>query len=226
MSKWKEDEVDVKDKDEAYMFYHTVVVEQGCMVHTDKGFLVDEESGKSAFGHLTDRSAKELHRLNKQARMILAKENIDAQEVVQSFESLLISRIVLDDKQLQADGVSLSVIEGHLAIETEEDREFRRQCHLIRCISDTCEALAPQDFIKKDGAIALAGDAHPVLVQYYESIRWRAREAIEGMFDEECRIDQVEDIIAEKQKEMGHSPPTQEAIDEYDDDPYGEEYWE
>ena len=223
MSEWKENEVDVEDKDEAYMFYHTVVVEQACVIDIDRGFLDDE--GKSAFSPLTDRSARELHRLNEQARMILAKENIDAQEVVQSFESLLISRIVLDDPHIQADGVSLSVIEGHLAIETEEKRKFRRQCHLIKCISDTCEALAPQHFMKQDGAIALAADAHPVLVQYYESIQWRALEAIHGVFDETCTLDQVEDRIAKKKEEMGIEYPTKD-IDEYDDDPYGDEYWE
>lgn len=87
------------------------------------------------------------------------------------------------------------------------------------------QALAPQHFMKQDGAIALAADAHPVLVQYYESIQWRALEAIHGVFDETCTLDQVEDRIAKKKEEMGIEYPTKD-IDEYDDDPYGDEYWE
>lgn len=223
MSDWKEGEVNMKRKDEAYAFYHTVVVEQACVIDIDRGFLDGE--GKSAFAHLTDRSAKELHRLNKQARVILADDNIDAQEVVQSFESLLVSRIVLDEPKLMADGVSLSQIEGHIAMESEEERNFRRDCHLIKCISDTCMALAPEHFVQQNGAIALANDAHPVLMQYYQSIQWRAKQAIEGVFEEECSNSQIGDLIEEKRDELGLEPH-KEDIDAFDDDPYGEEYWE
>ena len=45
------------------------------------------------------------------------------------------------------------------------------------------------------------------------------------MFDETCTLDQVEDRIAKKKEEMGIEYPTKD-IDEYDDDPYGDEYWE
>lgn len=221
MSEWKENEVNVKDKDEAYMFYHTVVVEQACVIQTDKGFL--DEEGASVFAHLTDRSARELHRLNKQARAILAQENIDAQEVVQSMESVLISRIVLDEPNLLADGVSLTA-DYNIITETQEQRKMRREAHLIKTIADTCEALAPDYFVKKEGAIALAADAHPILVQYYESIQWRAGDATHGMYDETCTIGEVEDIIAKRQEELGLEYPKKD-IDDYDDDPYGDEYW-
>tara|TARA_R100000734_G_scaffold19036_1_gene17623 strand:+ start:1205 stop:1873 length:669 start_codon:yes stop_codon:yes gene_type:complete len=222
MSNWKEGEVNVKDKDEAYMFYHTVVVEQACVMQTDKGFL--DENGVSVFNHITDRSARELHRLNKQARAILAQENIDAQEVVHSMESLLISRIVLSEPNLQADGVTLTA-DFNIITETQEERKFRREAHLIKTIADTCEALAPDYFVKSEGAIALAADAHPTLVNYYESIQWRAGDATHGMFDETCTLGEVEDRIAKKQQEMGLEYPKKD-IDDYDDDPYGDEYWE
>ena len=208
------------EMNEAINFYAHLAVGEKVVINTDVGFLgTDGECVFEDF-HL---DAHKLQKEKEQADLVLRKNGLDPTEVMQFFEMVVITRMVLDDDYMPQHLVVNQP--RNLHEEPEDQRTSRRSEHLFMLIKDCVQMCQPEILhISDDGngfAIA-AEDAHPLLKMYITSMQTRyAESASISQNTESMYSDDVKGFlnrkVAERDTKADDIDPDS---DENDDDPF------
>lgn len=205
----------------AFVFYGHIALEQECVIDTDIGFVRDD--GTPVFKGMKPEVLSALQKENTKNREVLAKNNIDAQEVMQFFEMCLITGKVLGEKY-QPPHLSVSNI-SNLREETEDFRDERRAHHLFQCLQQCVVASDPNSIYMSDDQTGFAIDStncHPLIGMYVQSMsRYGDSTLMTG--EAEMHPDEVSDYLNEKVADIDAKKGIKEIdpdSDENDDDPF------
>jgi hypothetical protein len=219
----------IKTESDAVTFYYSCVVGNGIVWETDRGLY--KADGRPAIKDADEEALKTLNEANVIARQILAEQEIDAQEVMDMCESILVCNLVLD-VEADLDGLPSRKIKGY-ANETEEQKTMRRYAHLWEIMQSTLEICVP-DFIKSDVGIAVPRGFHPVIDAYVSSCTSKIPvETTTAPYTDDKEM-VIEDMITEGkrlEKEGKLQPRDWDSLridpdsDENDDDPFSSGMW-
>lgn len=216
----------INNESDAASFYYAVVVENGLVIDADRGFFTSND--EPAFDGILadDINLEELQACHEKAKSILKDGKVDAQEVINYCESLLVTNLVTGS-QAEPAHCPARVI-PNLDNESSKTRKYRRYQHLWDSFMQTLEACVDgfvYDAASLAAAIPVTEDTY--LQKYIESVTSRLPieshiDAI-GSHDE----DDVRAAIRKKAKASGGkvAKDIDPDSDENDDDPFSSGMW-
>ena len=209
----KDEEITIND---ALHFYCDLALDEGVVIDTDVGFF--ESDGTPVFPDMDMAKSMMNHIGNQIMRGILAEEGIDAQEVMQFFESVLFIRMT-HDEEFTPDSVTLTAPHD-LSEESEELRNSRRNNHLYECVRNTLLISDPSCVFTTGNSKAFGvnhSKLNPILAKYVESMNIR--------MGDDCSIEQREfvndDVAQEYLDSVCDSDDIDPDSDDNNDDPFG-----
>tara|TARA_R110002153_G_scaffold17509_12_gene61087 strand:- start:2899 stop:3570 length:672 start_codon:yes stop_codon:yes gene_type:complete len=212
------DDIEIKDVNEAFGFYEYCVLENGYVFNSDKKICDDE--GVSQSEAMNDESGLHFDTLNAKCRSVLAESNIDAQEVIQYMESMLVMNLVTQTEQ-QPDGVRVSQI-NDIKAETAEQKKARRGSHLMTCVRNVVEVCEGANAItassKIFAGVAISEESHPILQAYVHSMGERTNAEMHEVMAES--IQEAEEYLREKMAGQVGAIDVDIDSDDNDDDPF------
>ena len=216
----------IKNESDAASFYYSVVVENGVVFDADRGFF--KANGKPAIPNIPVENLYELQDCHNKAMRILRDEaNVDAQEVINYFESLLVKGIVDGEKPMPA-GMNARVI-PKIREESYQQRQQRRWSHLWDMLIDTLKHCV-EGFVYDESSMGLAipNDVHPVIQAYLENCvdRLPIEQSVDAIAKEDANEENIKDMIrgAKGGKKFAKDDIDPDS-DENDDDPFSSGMW-
>ena len=215
----------IETESDAVTFYYACVVGNGIVWQTDRGLY--KTDGTPAVDLPDGKELKMLNEGNKIARKVLADAQVDAQEVMDMCESILVCNLVL---QTSADleGLPSRRIKNY-ANEGDEQKKLRRNSHLWQIMESTLQICVP-DFVSTNGGLAVPKGFHPVIDAYVAScIRRIPVETVTTEYTEDQ--DTVLSTIFEEGKRLADEGKIQPRdwidpdSDDNDDDPFSSGMW-
>tara|TARA_R110002167_G_scaffold129001_2_gene311686 strand:- start:128 stop:802 length:675 start_codon:yes stop_codon:yes gene_type:complete len=215
----------INDESDAATFYYTVVVENGIVINADNGFFRND--GEPALRGMSLDNLQELQACHEKAKAVLLKGKVDAQEIIDYCESMLVIQLVtgIDAAPEACPARVIKNIEN----ETDEEKYHRRCSHLWHIFGKTVQASTNDGvFDEQSMGFALPKDSHPVLSAYIKNVCDRLpveshSEMVVGSPDE----DEVRAAMRKKAEELGMDlkNPIDPDSDENDDDPFSSGMW-
>lgn len=215
----------IKDESDAATFYYTVVVENGIVINADNGFFRND--GEPALRGMPLDNLQELQDCHEKAKSILLESKVDAQEIIDYCESLLVIQLVTG-VEASPEHCPARVIKN-IENETDEEKYHRRCSHLWAIFGKTIQA-STNDGVFDEGSMgfALPKDSHPVLGAYIKSVTSRLPvESHSEMVVDSPDEDDVRAAMRKKAEELGIDleTPIDPDSDENDDDPFSSGMW-
>jgi len=216
----------IQNESDAASFYYAVVVENGLVIDADRGFY--RSNGESAFDEVIadDISLEELQACHEKAKSILKDGKVDAQEVINYCESLLVTRLVTGIAPTP-EACPARII-PNIDSESSKIRRYRRYSHLWETFLKTLEACVPNfvyDKASEAAAIPVTDDVY--LQKYIQSVTSRlpCEESVDSI--ESHDEDDVRAAIRKKAFNMGRkvAEDIDPDSDENDDDPFSSGMW-
>lgn len=214
----------INDESDAASFYYAVIVENGVVIDADRGFF--RSNGEPALEGLPIDQLQELQDCHIKARTILADNNVDAQEIINFCESLLVIRIVTGNG-VTPEECPANVIKD-FANEPKERKEHRRWSHLWNCFMNTLEQCV-DGFVydERSAGVAIPKDAHPVLEAYIRNCTQRLPcDTYTEAINSDATKQDIKNSLRKKARSLGKSVKEIDPdSDENDDDPFSSGMW-
>ena len=219
---------DIKTESDAVTFYYGCVVDNGMVWDTDRGLY--RSDGTPAVPVEDCEALQVLDRANTIAREILAEQEVDAQEIMDMCESILVCNSVLRVEP-DLDGLPARKVKGY-ANESADQKMRRRAMHLWGVMQTTLEVCIP-NFVPSKVGIAVPQGFHPVIDEYIKGCVSRIPVATKTVSAKD--VDDLEaDMVAhgkELQAQGKIEPRDWDSLridpdsDENDDDPFSSGMW-
>jgi len=216
----------INNESDAASFYYAVVVENGLVIDADHGFY--RSNGESAFDEVIadDINLAELQACHERAKGILKDGKVDAQEVINYCESLLVTNLVTGTQAEPAHCPARLI--PNIDTESSKTRKYRRYQHLWESFMKTLDACV-DGFVYDDAtkAAAIPVTDNTYLQRYIDSVT--SRLPVESHVDAIESHDEDDVRAAIRKKAFGMGIKVAEDIDpdsdENDDDPFSSGMW-